>query len=132
MEPKKSRNILAIAVSALLIVAVGAAMYWGLFLSPTRFDRQIWLEGEKGVFPRPAPRLRMADGLVRDATLLGMTRSEVETFLGPQTNTSMMKSAYEYVYWLGPERGFFSIDSEWLVLNFDENGKVKEALIARD
>jgi hypothetical protein len=23
---------------------------------------------------------------------------------------------YDYVYWLGPERGFVSIDSEWLVV----------------
>ena len=36
------------------------------------------------------------------------------------------------VYWLGPERGFMSIDSEWLTLNFDQAGKVRDVDIVRD
>jgi hypothetical protein len=132
MTSKKLRNILTIAAGILLALVASGVMYWGLFFSPTRFDRQTWLDGEKIDFPKTAPRLRMADALVRDAKLIGMTHGEVDALLGPQTDTHLMRSAYEYVYWLGPERGFFGIDSEWLVLNFDENGKVREALIARD
>jgi hypothetical protein len=35
------------------------------------------------------------------------------------------------VYWLGPERGFISIDSEWLGIKFKDN-VVIEVEILRD
>ena len=36
------------------------------------------------------------------------------------------------VYWLGDERGYMSIDSEWLVVRLDGEGKVAEYRIVRD
>jgi hypothetical protein len=36
------------------------------------------------------------------------------------------------VYWLGPERGFIRIDSEWLVLRLDQSDIVREVRIVRD
>ena len=39
---------------------------------------------------------------------------------------------YDLVYWLGPERGFLRIDSEWLAISFGEDGKVNEYLLVRD
>lgn len=36
------------------------------------------------------------------------------------------------MYWLGPERGFFSIDSEWLVIRLNSHGKVVDYHIERD
>ena len=38
---------------------------------------------------------------------------------------------YDYVYWLGPARGLFSIDSESLVLRFDGD-KVAQAEVVTD
>ena len=32
---------------------------------------------------------------------------------------------YDYVYWLGPERGAISIDSEWSVLKLDTGSVVQ-------
>ena len=42
---------------------------------------------------------------------------------------------YDYAYWLGPERGLFSIDSEWLVVRcaarstFDEEASDVDLLV---
>jgi hypothetical protein len=39
---------------------------------------------------------------------------------------------WDLVYWLGPERGYMSIDSEWMVLRLGKDGKVAECRIVRD
>ena len=31
---------------------------------------------------------------------------------------------YDFVYWLGPDRGLFSIDSGWLAFKFDTEDRV--------
>ena len=41
--------------------------------------------------------------------------------LGDATNTDYFKEDNNVVYYLGDERGFISIDSEWLVITFDNN-----------
>jgi hypothetical protein len=73
----------------------------------------------------------MADGLLRSEVLLGKSRSEIEAMFGPPTSTDKFRDS-GLVYWLGPERGFISIDSEWLTLNFDQAGKVRDARIVTD
>ena len=50
--------------------------------------------------------------------------------LGEPPDTGYFKQ-YDLVYWLGDERGFFSIDSEWLVIRIDD-GRVIEAEIVTD
>lgn len=72
----------------------------------------------------------MVDDLLRRYKLVGMTRTEIEQLLGKPPSTQYFPS-YDYVYWLGPERGFISIDSEWLCVKF-KNDKVIEARICRD
>ena len=39
---------------------------------------------------------------------------------------------WDLVYWLGPERGPFGVDSEWLVIKFDSSGRVQDYQIVRD
>jgi len=39
------------------------------------------------------------------------------------------RTSDDYVYWLGPERGLFSIDSEWLVLKFKDNVVTRAAVL---
>ncbi len=73
----------------------------------------------------------MADGLVENRVLLGKTKAEIEQLLGVPTATAKFAD-YGLVYWLGPERSFMSIDSEWLVVAFDAKGKASEAKIVRD
>jgi len=57
----------------------------------------------------------MADDLVENKKLLGLTRQEVAARLGERPKTEYFKN-FDLVYYLGPERGFISIDSEWLVV----------------
>jgi hypothetical protein len=99
--------------------------------SPAPFDRAVWIEGEKAPPSPEAPRLEMGDGLVDSRALLGKTRQEVEAMLGSDTETDKFRN-YDLVYWLGPQRGFMPIDSEWLVLKFDEKGEVSDARIVSD
>jgi hypothetical protein len=73
----------------------------------------------------------MADGLVSSGILLSKTRSEVQAMLGPATETDKFRD-YDLVYWLGPERSYMSIDSEWLVVRLDRSGRVRKAHIVSD
>ena len=52
--------------------------------------------------------------------------------LGKPTATNYFKDEYDMVYWLGPERGFIGIDSEWLAISLDPNGAVRNYKIVRD
>jgi hypothetical protein len=73
----------------------------------------------------------MADGLVWFGTLDGKSRAFVSELLGAPTPTDKWRS-WDLVYWLGAERSFLSIDSEWLVIRFNDQGVVVEIRIVRD
>jgi outer membrane protein assembly factor BamE (lipoprotein component of BamABCDE complex) len=72
----------------------------------------------------------MVSSLKANHALLGQTKEQIERLLGTPPATGYFKE-YDYVYWLGPERSVFGIDSEWLCLKF-ENGKVIKAEILTD
>jgi hypothetical protein len=97
---------------------------------PAPFDQVTWCLGESPFLSKGAPRLRMADGLVGSRALLGRNAQDVASLLDPPTKTDKFKN-YDLVYWLGAERGFLSVDSEWLLIRFG-NDKVVEANIVRD
>ena len=63
--------------------------------------------------------------------LVGMSQQQVSSLLGPADDTDYFRN-WDMVYWLGPERGFLSIDSEWLVLRLDEQKRVNDFAIVRD
>ncbi len=73
----------------------------------------------------------MVDDLLRQSRLVGMQRANVLRLLGEPTRTGYFRQ-YDLVYWLGPERGLFSIDSEWLVMLTDSAGRVTEAKLVTD
>jgi len=51
--------------------------------------------------------------------------------LGPQTPTDKFLDA-GLIYWLGPIRNSYGVDSEWLRLDFDQAGQVRDARIVTD
>ncbi len=116
----------------LMLLILGYAAYQRIFYGPTEFNREVWLSGEKAKMSQDAPRLRMADGLIESGVLMGKTRAQIDAMLGPQTDTPYFRPRYDFVYWLGAERGYMSIDSEWLVLRIGATGGVAEARIVRD
>jgi len=73
----------------------------------------------------------MVDDLLRRHPFKGMTREQVTAIIGEPEKTEYFKD-WDMVYWLGPERGFMSIDSEWLVLRLDNQKKISDVRIVRD
>ena len=71
---------------------------------------------------------------VIEKILPGKSRQEIESALGPSLETHYFSSLdKDLIYYLGPERdGFFTIDSEWLLIWVDEDGKFKRYRIAND
>lgn len=73
----------------------------------------------------------MVDDMLGKYKLVGQTKEEVVELLGNETNTEYFKEVSNFVYYLGDERGLISIDSEWLVITFDNDIAV-EVKIERD
>ena len=94
------------------------------------FDAAKWRQNVESGGNDPT-RLQMIDDLLRRYSLQGMTRHEIEALLGKPPKTDYFRD-YEYVYWLGPERNFISIDSEWLGLQFDASDRVSAVSVLRD
>ena len=53
--------------------------------------------------------------------LTGKSKDEIIKLLGHETENAYFKSNNNFVYYMGNERAFFSIDSEWLVIIFHKN-----------
>jgi hypothetical protein len=96
------------------------------YASRTAFDSTSWKaenrHGAEGI------RVRMVDDLLRTHKLVGMSRAQLENLLGVPPATEYFRE-YDYVYWLGPERGLFPIDSEWLVVKCDHNVVVSAQVV---
>jgi hypothetical protein len=104
-----------------------AVHYWKT--RPLPFDRAVWNAEAKDI--DDFRRHRMADWLLKQRRLVGMSRAEIVSMLGDPTETSHFRE-YELVYVLGNERGWMSIDSEWLLMRLDSSGRVSIAEIGRD
>jgi hypothetical protein len=111
-----------------LVLLVGVAILE--FVREHRFSPAAWQQrgGVRTLWP---DRLRMVDNLLERRLLDGLARDSVARLLGPADSTDYFRE-YDLVYWLGPERGFIRIDSEWLVVRFGPNGRVSEYRIVRD
>ena len=118
-------------IAGLALMAAGVATFLSARSASTQFDAAAWQLGADPLYGGEAPRLRLADGLVRSRSLLGKSASEVEAMLGPTSRSGYFRE-FDFVYWLGPERSFVSIDSEWLVIKLAADGQVKEARIVTD
>lgn len=94
------------------------------------FNSTIWRASLESQTSAEPVRIDMVDDLLIRHKLTGASRAEIEQLLGKPPKTIHF-SEYEYVYWLGPERRFMSIDSEWLCLKFSNN-QVTEARILAD
>lgn len=67
----------------------------------------------------PEHRTRIVDDFLNDYELDGMSKKEVIDLLGKSDNDAgYFNAENRLVYYLGPERGLISIDSEWLIIDF--------------
>jgi hypothetical protein len=123
------RRVLGLLAIVILVglSAIAAFHYWKA--RPLPFDRAVWNAEAEGI--DDYRRHRMADGLLQRRLLIGMSRAEIVSMLGEPTVTSHFRE-YDLVYVLGNERGWLSIDSEWLLMKLDGNGRVSLAELGRD
>jgi hypothetical protein len=101
------------------------------YIHATRFNSAAWKARSVDDGPMWPTRLRMVDDLLNRNLRSAVPRADIENLLGPPDETSYFRD-WDLVYWLGPERGFIRIDSEWLVFKLDAGGRVADYRIVRD
>jgi hypothetical protein len=140
MDGKSKRKLISrLAIMGGLILCIGAVFVGFKFMQPEvdayrhrdQFNSADWksrsLDGD-AMWPT---RLRMVDDLMQRKHLEGQPRARVEELLGPPDRTEYFRD-WDMVYFLGPERGYTRIDSEWLVLRLSAAGTVTEYRLTRD
>jgi hypothetical protein len=120
--------VVVVLLALALPVATIVFLLWPWASGPQEFDPTAWKDEVK---MQQGCRLEMADWLIEKGTLHNKTRAEVIELLGEPPKTGYFKD-WDLVYWLGDERGFISIDSEWLVVRLDAKGRVANYRIVRD
>lgn len=125
----KNRNEEKKQISGMIIVALIPLVVCTAQLSmntyTSKFNQDRWLHAEE-------KRVHMVDDLMRKYKLAGKSNEEITKLLGTPTETRNGEEGVITSYYLGDERGFISIDSEQLVLQFDRDGKVMEYKVHRD
>lgn len=120
---KRLIGLLTLLTIGLLI---GGAIYiLFLLLAAEKFDQERWIS-------KPTERVEMVDNLFSEVGLNRMSKAEIASLLGEQEEEVYFKEQNNLVYYLGDERGLFSIDSEWLVIWFDNKNKVMDYEIKID
>ena len=71
---------------------------------------------------------------VIEKVILNGSKESIQEQLGASMETPYFASTgRDFIYHLGAERGgYMSVDSEWLLIWIDENGKTEKYEIARD
>jgi hypothetical protein len=101
---------------------------------PTRFglERRFVSGKWKAQADRWPVRLNMVRDLLRRHPLVGLTRAQVMTLLGPPLAGDHKFQDHDMVYWLSIQRTLIPLDSEWLVIDFGPDGRVKSAEVVGD
>lgn len=97
------------------------------YVNQTPFDSKKW---QAKSVDQNTIKQKMVNDLLSKYQLIGMTKPDIDKLLGIPQQTGYFKD-YDYVYWLGPERSAFGIDSEWLGIKFEKD-VVTKAEILRD
>jgi hypothetical protein len=117
-----------VALVAGALVGIAFVLWLG-FRCPLPFVASLWHVSLDGTTFNT--RYRVADGLEFTGRLMGMTRSEVLGLLGPPPPTDKFED-HGLVYVLGPERGWISLDYEWLLVDFDPAGRASTVRVVSD
>ncbi|MED0853170.1 hypothetical protein P4T44_00740 [Bacillus pseudomycoides] len=115
----KSITIVGAVLFSICIVQLGVNEY------NSKFQTDRWLKDER-------KRVYMIDDLLTKHKLVGKPKKEIVQLLGKPTETRRFEEMNQTIYYLGDERGFIPIDSEWLILQFDNDDKVVEHRLYKD
>jgi hypothetical protein len=94
------------------------------------FDHAKWVD-EDNASKAPYPRQQMISSLTKTKLKPGVLMKDVTVMLGESTKTNKFTN-HGLVYWIGPEKGQISIDSQWLVIDFDSDQRLKSFDIITD
>ncbi|HFJ9445775.1 hypothetical protein ABEX41_14540 [Bacillus tropicus] len=120
---EKKQMLGVMIVGCILLLVCTAQLSMNTYNS--KFNQDRWLHAEEN-------RVHMVDDLLQKYKLTGKSNEEITKLLGAPTETRNEEGGVSTVYYLGNERGFISIDSEQLVLQFDRDGKVVEYKVHND
>ncbi|PFR52602.1 hypothetical protein [Bacillus cereus] len=120
---EKKQMLGVMIVGGILLLVCTAQLSMNTYTS--KFNQDRWLNVEE-------KRVHMVDDLLQKYKLTGKSNEEIIKLLGEPTQTRNGEGGVITSYYLGNERGFISIDSEQLVLQFDRDGKVAEYKVQRD
>ena len=104
---------------------------WLVWFAPLPFVSYGWRSSSPDTGGPPYVRQRMADWLVLTHSLNGKSHAQVVALLGEPPTHDKFRGA-GLVFALGRERGFISIDFEWLMLTFGKAGTVENAAVITD
>lgn len=122
---KSSSWVTHAAFVVCILIFAGALYQLGVHERQSHFTMNKWIA-------EPEKRVWMVDDLLTEYDLVGMDAASLESILGKETKTAYFNAPNRSVYYLGNERGFISIDSEWLVIDFDEKHTVTNIEVMRD
>lgn len=141
-NPLSSRSLRVTQACASGLIALGIfflaartlpnALPTGSHSSP--FDQAIWLNPSSTDYVKDdiTPRQKMLADVI--SKLPGRSRDELEKMLGASLETDYFESSgRDLIYVLGPERdALFGLDSEWLLIWVDGNGRFQRYVITTD
>ncbi len=116
---------------ALMAVIALVACHYVVYVAPLSLVPSWWNATNFDWGDPLHKRARIADRLISSQALIGRSKSDIAKMLGEPPPTEYFRE-WDMVYILGSERGFFSIDSEWLVIQLDSSGTATDASIVRD
>ncbi|WP_331698091.1 outer membrane protein assembly factor BamE [Paenibacillus sp. IITD108] len=122
---RKGKNIFTgiLIIGSILPLCCGVIL--GINEYRSNFTIEKWLNNQHS-------RVYIVDNLLKKYDFEQMTKDEVTKLLGTPPETNYFKGEDNIVYYLGDERGLISIDSEWLIFEFDENENVKSYEVRSD
>lgn len=124
-EIRKAKRINYFAFGILVAFVLAIVIAGITYRYKHTFNTDKWLNN-------PEERTAIVGDLLEKHELVGMTEADVTMLLGVHNNDyGYFNEPNRYVYYMGPERGLFSIDSEWLILDFTD-GVVSDCYITTD
>lgn len=128
----------ALMLATGVVVSIGNAAYargmpTGSFVK--QFDQQIWAAPASSQFTKGdiTDRQKMLGDVVRQIVING-TKDDIVAKLGPSEDDGYFSSSgRDLIYCTGPQRdSVFAIDSEWLLIWFDSDGRTSRYEIWSD
>jgi hypothetical protein len=81
--------------------------------------------------PNPSTLIAKAESMIDDGSIKKLGRDDLVASFG-HPNDEGYFSDWDNAFWLGTPENTYSVDSKWLVVNYDDNAIVKEARIVMD